>query len=192
MPGLPRFCPCDGFLLSSCCRRRTQRWMNDSMPCTHLNLICVILCRKKFRDHNEITRLKMINRIEQFFLYLHKLNQFIRKRNYMCRGQMSRYYYCCLRTAQSVAFRLEWTNVRNPIVRQKHIHRLYSSIYCFVVRCQSAAGTISPLHNSIRRRAEQNLFLICLNLKWIAKISDNENPSFMRRYRLNAPSTECE
>lgn len=67
MPGLPRFCPFDGFLLSSCCRRRTQRWMNDSMPCTHLNLICVILCRKKFRDHNEITRLKMINSIEQFF-----------------------------------------------------------------------------------------------------------------------------
>lgn len=52
----------------------THSTLNErhSMPWTHLNLICVILCRKKFRDHNEITRLKMINRMSRKFYYLHK------------------------------------------------------------------------------------------------------------------------
>lgn len=48
----------------------------------------------------------------------------------------------------------------------------------FGVRCRSTACTKSALDN-IRHPFDQNCsFLICLNLKWVAKISDNENPSF--------------
>lgn len=184
IPSLPRFLsvrrlPFLLLLLLSALHfhRRTQRWTHDSMPWTHLNLICVILCRKKFRDHNEITRLKMINRMN-------------------CTSSESIH--------TETKLHMSWANEQRYIIRPSvvssncpKLSRLAWNKSVLIASTiwrppSSAVGQPmpTPLHNSSSN--ETSFFPICLDLKWVAKISDNENPSFMRRYRQNAapaPST---
>lgn len=186
MPKPPRFCPnsmgfavgCSSpsFCLCTCSDEPlNERAEMTGAPWTHLNLICVILlCRKKFRDHNEITRLKMINGMGNVFyvslgdLYLHKLNQFERK------------------WKLHVSF-VSWTN-DEPILTQMchNFDSLTRRIWHEVL-----TDALTPFHRlrgrhftrrwasgrslfrAIRHRIGQKLiFPICLNHKWVAKLSD--------------------